>query len=117
LLRKVGNSAHDVTIAPRTKADDNKTSYNPAPHGSTDVKIHYDPADTKGDFVQGGGSRIRPPHIGLGKELSTAVYVAAGPPREKMDEEIESAKFENRLRDEYNKLKPKQQLPQRVGPK
>jgi RHS repeat-associated protein len=94
-----------VTIVPRSKdAADNQTNIEPGDRRqkATKVTIQYDPSDTKGDLVEPqGGSRRRPPYIGLAKELHVAWSSLNGFPRPSTDWlEWSSRVFENNVRDE-----------------
>ncbi len=120
LLSRIRDNRNGIRIEPRT-GKDNFVTYSPKNGGSSDVVVHYDPIDTEGDVVERGeGGRERPPFIALGKELSTgdkAARTSNMPPPGA--EETAAAKFENILRDQYNKLESrrgKQALPRRIVP-
>jgi len=97
-----------ITIVPRAGGD-NKTTVVLGPGGKAkSVTIKYNPDDTQGDQVE-GGSRERPPFVGLGKELFTAARAlrgefqpirGGGPLGINLAEERWSRQWENELRAE-----------------
>jgi RHS repeat-associated protein len=92
-----------MTIVP-SGADNSTTYQRPtgAAQPATDVVVHYNPDQLTGDLVVGGGSRERPPFVGLDKELSTAARALKGSVGTVMDEERASRKCENQLRKELH---------------